>query len=71
MKTFKQEGLLLFEAATEMIGHNIFKHVFSPIYRTGKLRRMVRSETNDVGLKKRKVNQFIKKYHNKKRKKAP
>ena len=56
-------------AATEMIGQNIFKYVFSPIYQSGKLRRMILSDTNDVNLREKKVTQFIKKYHNKKRKK--
>ena len=56
-------------AATEMIGQNIFKYVFNPIYKSGKLRRMILSNTNDVELRERKVTQFIKKYHNKKRKK--
>ena len=56
-------------AATELVGKNMFDHIFSDIYESKKLRRLILSDTNDLGLRKEKVNQYVKKYHQQKKQK--
>ena len=55
--------------ATELIGENMYYRIFTDIYQSRKLRRMILSNTNDIGLRKTKVTQYVKKYHHPKRRK--
>ena len=63
------QKLTLIWAATEIIGFDIYQNIFEKIYGIKKLRRMILSNTNDVGLRESKVKQLIKKYQNVKKKK--